>query len=111
MNNLEGKNHTSAYNLIKSILNDYSSDPTSECNTINDLLKLNQNQIDLEVDIINNIIKTAIDHGGDIGGPYFSNKENLIQSIEFWIKFRCMNDSFEVRNYPNGLIKIVRRES
>lgn len=30
---------------------------------------------------INNIVREAIDHGGDSGGPYFSNGEELIAAM------------------------------
>lgn len=40
------------------------------------------------IDQLNIVIKEAIDHGGDDGGAYFCNKENLIKEmrklIEIW---------------------------
>ena len=42
-------------------------------------------------DYINKIIREAIDHGGDLGGPYFSNGEDLhnaMRSLKTWLSLK-----------------------
>ena len=33
------------------------------------------------VEYVNRIIREAIKHGGDLGGPYFSNEEGLVEEM------------------------------
>ena len=37
---------------------------------------------DNQIAALNEVIKQAIDHGGDAGGPYFCNKVSLLESMK-----------------------------
>lgn len=50
-----------------------------------------------EIKLINKIIFEAIKHGGDSGGPYFTNKDGLISAINNLLNVECMTDEYEVR--------------
>ncbi len=39
-------------------------------------------ELKISLEELNKIIREAIYHGGDLGGPYFCNKENLYESLE-----------------------------
>lgn len=41
-----------------------------------------------EIDLINNIIRQAVYHGGDAGGAYFSNETKLIKAISQWLSYK-----------------------
>lgn len=78
-----------------------------------------KSMIDIEIDLINSIIRTAIDHGGDPGGPYFCFPKNLKESIENFLIFRNLNNQYEIINvdYEDELtddereyFKIVKRD-
>lgn len=36
---------------------------------------------EIEIILLNNLIKEAVDHGGDAGGPYFCNKKCMIDAM------------------------------
>lgn len=52
---------------------------------------------DYEIKLINKIIFEAIKHGGDSGGPYFTNEDGLISAINKLLDVECMMDEYEVR--------------
>ena len=49
-----------------------------------------------EIELINNIIANAIIHGGDWGGPYDSNLENLVTAVNNWLREKGLKDSYHV---------------
>lgn len=71
-----------------------------------------------EIKLINKIIFEAIKHGGDSGGPYFTNEYSLISAINKLLDAKCITDEYEVREvdieddwggtYPN-IHQIVKK--
>ena len=51
---------------------------------------------------LNEVIKSAIDHGGDVGGPYFSYPKTLKFAIEKYLT--SLDGEYEIdwkeNNYP-----------
>lgn len=45
-----------------------------------------------EIKLINSIIEEAVIHGGDPGGPYFSNYDALKKAIMNWLDFKNINN-------------------
>lgn len=39
-----------------------------------------------EIDLMNKILITAVDHGGDDGGPYGTKTDELLEVVYEWIK-------------------------
>lgn len=56
-----------------------------------------QYNIEDEIEIINEIINCAVDHGGDNGGAYLSCGEWLCEAIEEWLTFRNLQDRYIVK--------------
>jgi len=52
---------------------------------------------DYEIKLINTIIFEAIKHGGDYGGPYFTNEDGLISAINKLLDIECMTDKYEIQ--------------
>lgn len=52
--------------------------------------------VEKEINIINSLIEKAIYHGGDSGGPYFSNEDDLIVTIKSWIEYKDLADKYEI---------------
>lgn len=50
-----------------------------------------------KIKLINKIIFEAIKHGGDNGGPYLINEDELIYSINKLLDAECMTNAYEVR--------------
>lgn len=42
------------------------------------------------VSVLNNLIRAAIDHGGDYGGPYFCNPEELEKAMDALCKMTLL---------------------
>ncbi len=49
-----------------------------------------------EIELINEIIANAIIHGGDWGGPYEVNLENLVMAVNNWLREKGLKDSYHV---------------
>lgn len=49
-----------------------------------------------KINLMNRIIDEAVKHGADSGGSYANNEEDLVKSIEDWLKFEGYNDEYEV---------------
>ena len=72
-----------------------------------------------EIKLINKIIFEAIKHGGDSGGPYFTNEDNLISSINKLLDIECIADKYEVQEFTMkdndgiwpGIHQIVEKEN
>ena len=50
--------------------------------------------MDDEIKIINKIIAIAIEHGGDRGGPYFTEHERLYEAIQDWLKHNHLENDY-----------------
>lgn len=78
--------------------------------------------MDDEIKIINKIIAIAIEHGGDGGGPYFTEHERLYEAIHDWLKHNhlendyCIvgggtfDDEFEYDGVPK-IVPVFKRNS
>ena len=49
-----------------------------------------------EIELINEIIANAIIHGGDWGGTYESNMENLVIAVNNWLREKGLKDKYHV---------------
>lgn len=47
-----------------------------------------------EIKIINKIIAIAIEHGGDRGGPYFTEHERLYEAIHDWLEYNHLENDY-----------------
>ena len=52
--------------------------------------------IEKEINIVNNFIEQSIYHGGDSGGPYFSNEEELVEVIKIYLEYKGISDEYEI---------------
>lgn len=58
------------------------------------------------IDVINKLIFESIIHGGDSGGPYCVNEEELLNAINKWIARVHLSDKYTAKtvlvytNYP-----------
>ena len=50
--------------------------------------------LDEEIGLINEIISAAIYHGGDCGGPYFSDFGSLDTAVNNWLEKHEINDTY-----------------
>lgn len=50
------------------------------------------------VEILNDVILSAIDHGGDSGGPYYVNPEGMKESLDKLVNFYNAKDKEESTN-------------
>ena len=55
-----------------------------------------------ELSLINNIVEQAIYHGGDIGGPYFSNRDGLCEAMEKYLVYKGFDKDTEVFYHTKG---------
>lgn len=78
------------------------------------------NNIEYEIELINNIIKESVIHGGDDGGPYFCNTREIINSINNWLIFHNLTNFYTIEyqkpyktfeGYYNIIPKIVKKEN
>ena len=58
-----------------------------------------QNDYELRsfLDLLNETVKVSIKHGGDSGGPYFSNEKEVVKNLQEWIN-KIENDNEELIN-------------
>ena len=54
--------------------------------------------IQKEIDLVNEIIRTAINHGGDQGGAYYTNWDCLQTAIGEWLYARGLADAYTPSN-------------
>lgn len=52
--------------------------------------------IEKEIEILNNIIKSAIIHGADVGGSYDNNEEGLIEAINTWLEMKELSNQYTI---------------
>ena len=53
--------------------------------------------IEKHIEILNNLIYESVEHGGDAGGAYYSNTENVLKAINEYLKFFHLEDSCVVK--------------
>lgn len=64
------------------------------------------------IDYLNRIISEAIEHGGDSGGAYFTNRDGLVNAMKFFLKWTGLEktvgimdcDGQEIRFYLKRFI-------
>lgn len=49
--------------------------------------------IEKHIEILNNLIYESVEHGGDSGGAYYSNTEDILKAINEYLKFFHLEDS------------------
>lgn len=49
------------------------------------------------IEILNNLIREAVMHGGDAGGPYCSNTKGIKDAINKYLKFFKLDNDFIVK--------------
>lgn len=49
-----------------------------------------------EIKIINNIVAQAIIHGGDPGGSYDTNGDNLVNALNEWLEYKNLFGKYAV---------------
>ena len=59
--------------------------------------------IEKHIEILNNLIYESVEHGGDAGGAYYSNTENVLKAINEYLKFFHLEDScvVKIKTEPN----------
>ena len=73
-------------------------------------MKNKETAVNKEIETLNEVLNAAIEHGGDAGGPYFCNKEELQESIMRYLTVRGLNDEYIVINTDHWP-KIVKKEN
>lgn len=68
---------------------------------------------DREIELVNRIIKEAIVHGGDDGGPYYINENGLKSSVTAWLEEKGLTEKYVLREVVtvdgyNGILQIVK---
>ena len=53
--------------------------------------------IEKHIGILNNLIYESVKHGGDAGGAYYSNTENVLKAINEYLKFFHLEDSYVIK--------------
>ena len=49
--------------------------------------------IEKHIEILNNLIYESVEHGGDSGGAYYSNTEDILKAINEYLKFFHLEDN------------------
>lgn len=57
------------------------------------------------VELINAVISAAIDHGGDTGGPYYSNSDRLAKAMFRLRDWMGLRDELGVLNDDGGCLQ------
>ena len=52
------------------------------------------------VNFINTIVIEAVEHGGDSGGPYFTNEKDLVASLRSFIDYICNENKELTKQFP-----------
>lgn len=64
--------------------------------------------IDIEIALINKIIYEATIYGGDAGGSYCCNPEDLESAIKEWLLQRCLENKYYVDRDEYSHIQIKK---
>lgn len=59
------------------------------------------------IDLVNDIVVEAVSHGGDAGGSYGSNEEDLVSIMNDLITYLDVNDVYEVRGDNPQIVRKV----
>lgn len=71
---------------------------------------INTMVIEMEIDIINRIIRESTKHGSDAGGSYDSNRDLLEESIDAWLKLKNVTNKYYVgEDWNSGYIQIFKK--
>ena len=75
----------------------------------------NNYTLEEEIELINCIVDCAIEHGGDMGGSYYSAGKTLCEALQEWLDFRSLSDDYLVEStitgdYERGC-RIIRKTS
>lgn len=54
------------------------------------------NSIEEEINVINEIVKQSVIHGGDAGGAYLSNEEMTVRYLQIWLEKKELSDKYKV---------------
>lgn len=57
-------------------------------------MEIIQAEIEKELGLVNSIIREAVSHGGDSGGSYSTNGENLNNAIMDYLKARNLDNQY-----------------
>lgn len=62
-----------------------------------------------EVICVNELVDAAVNHGGDIGGAYYSDLEEVQRALENWINVRGLSSKFALMNdeEEHPVLKII----
>ena len=102
---------------VVEIENDIKINSAVVVDSLSPAIEMLEQKCEEEIELMNEIIFKAIIHGGDAGGPYYSNKYNLYKAIENWLMFKKLTDKYmitekEITDFDNGcsystIMKIV----
>lgn len=62
------------------------------------------------IEKINKIIAEAIEHGGDSGGAYFSNKDGLVAEMRFFLRWSGLDNFYGIMD-EDGWIRFYKKSS
>lgn len=57
------------------------------------------------VEKLNDIIREAIEHGGDRGGAYFSNRDGLVNAMKGYLTWTGMNEKVGIMDDEGEMIQ------
>ena len=60
------------------------------------------------IEWVNKIIHEAIEHGGDSGGAYFSNKECLVNTMKHFLRCFNLHNNFGIMD-ENGWLRFYKK--
>lgn len=63
---------------------------------------------DVLIERINNIIQEAIEHGGDVGGAYYSNRDGLIREMRHFLRWAGLDKTFGIMD-EKGWLKFYKK--
>jgi len=63
-----------------------------------------------EIDLLKNLVRAAIFHGGDGGGPYFSAGEKLKKHMEAYLKHRGLDKEYQVSGELDNWLTFEKSE-
>ena len=73
-------------------------------------MKNKETTINEEIEALNRILNAAVEHGGDSGGPYFCNEEDLKKSIMGYLISRRLEDEYIIIDTAH-CPKIIKKEN
>lgn len=61
------------------------------------------------LDWVNKIISEAIEHGGDEGGAYYSNKDGLLNTMKHFLRWSGLNKKYGIM-YEEGWARFYKKD-